>query len=81
MTIPTDAELLVQAQIDQLRRQAKWETPRAVAMIALALAAIVVAGHLVDLVFPPKPLAITVHFDQPIAVHLDQPVIVHVEPK
>jgi hypothetical protein len=64
---------LLQAQIDQVRRQARWETPRAVAMIALALAAIVVAGHLVDLVFPPKPQILTVHIDQPIVVHLDQP--------
>jgi hypothetical protein len=62
---------LLQAQIDQVRRQARWETPRAVAMIALALTAIVVASHLVDLVRPAGPIAM--HFDQPIVVHLDQP--------
>jgi len=59
---------LLQAQIDQARRQARWETPKAVAMIALALAAIAAAGHLTDLVFPAKPQTIIVHIDQPLVV-------------
>lgn len=57
---------LLQAQIEQSRRQAKWETPKAVAMIALALVAIVAAGRLTDLVMPPRPQTIVVHLDQPL---------------
>lgn len=61
---------LSRAQVAHIQRQSVWEIPRAVAMIALALAAIVVAGHLTDLVFPPRPQQITVHFEQPLAVKL-----------
>jgi hypothetical protein len=79
MSMPseTDQDLakwaLLQAQIDQVRRQARWETPKAVAMIALALAAIVVASRLTDLILPPRPQTIVVRLDQPIAVRLLPP--------
>jgi hypothetical protein len=61
-----------QAQLRLIYRQSRWETPRAIAMMALALAALIAAGRLTDLVWPSGPQAIAVHFDQPIIVHFDQ---------
>ena len=72
MTIPSQADqerakwALLHAQIEQLRRQARWETPKAVAMIALALAAIVAASRLADVWLPARPQSIVVHLDQPL---------------
>ena len=59
---------LKRAQIEHLRRQSqqlRWETPKAIAMIALALAAVVAAARLSDLWWPPKPLSVNaiVHLD------------------
>jgi hypothetical protein len=91
MTIPTDDQrqraqwdlLLLDIehrteQIRATRRQSRWETPRAVAMVALALAAVFAAGRLADpssalWVWSPHPQSIAIHFDQPVVVHLDQP--------
>jgi hypothetical protein len=80
MTMPSEADqerakwALLQAQIDlahmqveQLRRQSRldrWEVPKAVAMIALALAAIVVASRVADLVLPVRPQTIIVHLEK-----------------
>jgi hypothetical protein len=52
---------LLQAQI----RQAKWETPKTVAMMAIALAALIAASRLADLWIPVRPQNIIIHFDQP----------------
>jgi hypothetical protein len=69
---------LLQAQIDlahiqvaQISKQSKWETPRAIAMVALALAAVVVASRLADLWLPVQPQTIIVHLDQPLAVRVE----------
>ena len=80
MTMPSEADrerakwALLQAQIDlahmqveQLRRQSRldrWEVPKAVALIALALAAIVVASRVADLVLPVRPQTIIVHLEK-----------------
>jgi hypothetical protein len=80
MTMPSEADqerakwALLQAQIDlahaqveQIGRQARldrWEVPKAIAMIALALAAIVVASRVADLVLPVRPQTIIVHLEK-----------------
>ncbi len=46
--------------------QARWETPKAVAMILLASAAIAASARLADLISPPRPQTITVHLNSPI---------------
>ena len=74
MPIPTEADqerarwALLQAQIDQTRRQAFWEPWKAFAMILLAAAAIAAAGGIAGRLWPTPPTEITVHFDQPVAV-------------
>jgi len=50
------------------RRQNFWETPKALAMILLAAAAISVAGGLAGWLLPSRPQQIVVHLDQPIMV-------------
>ncbi len=50
------------------RKQARWETPKAVAMILLASAAIAASARLADWVSPPRPQTITVHMDAPLQV-------------
>jgi hypothetical protein len=75
---PTDEEkeqaswALLQAQIDLARRQGRWETPRALAMIVLAVAATFAAGGFIQRWFPTSPQTITIHFDAPIPVILEQ---------
>jgi hypothetical protein len=67
----TEDELRVAAmKIDLLlkTRQARWETPKAVAMVLLAAAAISAAGGLANWIWPPRPQAIVVQFQQPLAV-------------
>jgi hypothetical protein len=54
------------AQIDLTRKQARWETPKALAMILLAVAAVAAAGRLTDLVYPPRPQTIIIQFAQPL---------------
>jgi len=72
--IPTEADqerarwALLQAQIDQARRQAFWEPGKALAMILLAAAAIAAAGGISGRIWPLPPQQITVHFEQPPAV-------------
>lgn len=67
---PTEKEraewLLLQAQIAQLHRQDRWEVPKAVAMITLALAALIASSRVADFWLPPRPQTIVVHFDQPL---------------
>lgn len=73
---PTDEDqerakwALLQSQIRQANNQAKWETPKAVAMMAIALAALIAASRLADLWIPVRPQTIIVHFDQPLSVKL-----------
>jgi hypothetical protein len=55
-----DIELRAE-QLRHIRKQARWETPKAIAMIALALAAIIAAGRVADLVTPARPQTIVVH--------------------
>jgi len=61
-------EALLDAQIVLYRRQARWETGKALAMILLAVAALSATTRLADLVFPPHPQVITVHLDAPLTV-------------
>ena len=78
LQIPSEADrerakwALLQAQIRLAERQGRWETPRALAMIVLALAAIFAAGGVAGWLLPAHPQQITVHLDQP---------LVKVEPK
>jgi hypothetical protein len=51
----------------------RWETPKALAMILLAAAAIAAAGRLADWVSPPRPQTITVHLDAPLVVQQPGP--------
>lgn len=71
---PADQEraawVLVQAQIRLAERQARWGTPKALAMILLAAAAIAAAGGLAGWLLPAHPQQITVHLDQPLTVKL-----------
>jgi len=46
----------------------RWEVPRALAMILLAAAAISAAGGVSTWLWPAKPQAIVVQFQQPLAV-------------
>jgi hypothetical protein len=75
MTMPTDDQrqraqwdlLLLDIehrteQIRATRRQSRWETPRGVAMVALALAAVFAAGRLAD---PSSALWVRSPHDQP----------------
>lgn len=52
---------LRQAQLRLAERQFRWETWKALAMMALAAAAIAAAGRLADWVSPPRPQVISVH--------------------
>ena len=52
------------------RRQSFWETPRNLALIITAVAAI--AG-LIGFKLGSQPQTFTVNFGQPLSVHLDQP--------
>jgi hypothetical protein len=58
-------------QIEYLRRQSRWEAPKAVAMIALALAAMVAASRLTDLWWPPRPQTLTVKLEIPVVRRTD----------
>ena len=49
-------------------RQARWETPKAVAMVLLAAAAISAAGGIANWLWPSRPQSIVVQFQQPLAV-------------
>jgi hypothetical protein len=49
-------------------RQGRWETPKAVAMILLAAAAISAAGGLSTWLWPAKPQVITVQVQGPLSV-------------
>lgn len=69
-----DEWALLQADLLLKARQARWETPKALAMILLAAAAISAAGGLAGHLWPAAPQQITVHFDQPLAVTLAPPV-------
>lgn len=60
----------LQLEIAHLGRMHWWEIPRAVAMILLAAAALLAVFHIGDLLFPPRPQVITVHFDEPLRVQL-----------
>jgi hypothetical protein len=54
-------------------RQSWWETPKAIAMILLATAAIFAAGGLSTWLWPAKPQTIIVQFQQPLAVKVLPP--------
>jgi hypothetical protein len=64
---PKQAEL-IEAQLRLYRVQARWETPKALAAILLAAAAIAASGRLADLLAPPRPQNITVHLDAPLTL-------------
>jgi hypothetical protein len=51
------------AQLALWRQQTRWETPKAVAMILLAAAAIAAAGRLAEWVSPPKPQVVVVRME------------------
>ena len=61
---------LLKADLLLKTRQARWETPKAVAMVLLAAAAISAAGGLANWLWPSRPQAIVVQFQQPIGVKL-----------
>jgi hypothetical protein len=66
-TMPTTEDELrdvVQARL--YGRQARWEMPKAVAMILLASAAISASARLADWLYPPRPQLITVHIEGPL---------------
>ena len=70
MTADELREEIMKIELVLKQRQAKWETPKAVA--ALAAAAAVFAGFVFaagNWLHPP-PQQITVHLDQPLAVQL-----------
>ena len=73
---PTDQEKeqaawsLLQAQIELTRRQGRWETPRALAMIILAVAAVFAAGGFSQH-WLPSPHTMTIHFDAPIPIAVE----------
>ena len=58
---------LLHAQLRLADRQARWETPKATAIVVLAAAAIAAAGGLAGWLLPARPQQIIVHFDQPLA--------------
>lgn len=62
---------LLLADLEYRRIQSRWETPRAIAMLALAAAAFIAAARLTDVVWPPKPQTITIHFDQSVPIKLE----------
>jgi hypothetical protein len=64
----SDQETLLRSQIRLADRQARWEAPKAVAMILLAAAAIAAAGRLADWISPPAAQTITIHLDGPLVV-------------
>jgi uncharacterized membrane protein len=69
----TEDELrLAIMKIDLLlkQRQFGWERPRAVAMVLLAVAALVAAFRVPDLLWPSAPQTISVHFNQPPVVRV-----------
>jgi hypothetical protein len=51
-------------------RQARWETPKAVAMVLLAAAAISAAGGVATWLWPSRPQSIVVQFQQPLRVQV-----------
>jgi hypothetical protein len=51
-------------------RQARWETPKAVAMVLLAAAAISAAGGIANWLWPSRPQSIVVQFQQPLRVQV-----------
>jgi len=54
------------------RRQARWEQPKALAMLALAFAATFAAGGFSGLLFPPRPQQIVVQFgSEPLHVQVE----------
>lgn len=60
----------IEHRTEQIRLMRHWIMPKALAMLALVLAAGIAAGRLLALRYPPKPQIVTVHVDQPIVVHL-----------
>ena len=76
MSDVTEDELrvaLIKADLYLKTQQSRWETPKAVAMILLAAAAISAAGGLSTWPWPAKPQIITVQVQQPLAVKLVPP--------
>jgi hypothetical protein len=63
---------LLLADLRYRRRQSFWESPKALAMLALAFAATFAAGGLSNWLFPGKPQIITVQFEQPLTVKLER---------
>jgi hypothetical protein len=63
--MPTEDELR-DAQIKLYQRQIRWETPKALAMILLAVAALAATSHLVDWLSSPRTQTINVHLDAPL---------------
>ncbi len=61
--MPTTEEELRDIQARLYGRQARWEIPKAVAMILLAAAAISASARLTDWLYPPRPQVITVHIE------------------
>lgn len=59
---------LLNADLYLKTRQGVWETPRAIAMIVLAFAAVFAAGGLSTWLAPAKPQVITVKIEGPLAV-------------
>jgi hypothetical protein len=82
MTLPSDEQkqrakwdlLLTDLEYRQQQlRISKWETPKAIAMIALAVAALMAAGRLADLWIPVRQQQIIVQFGQPLEVKVVPP--------
>lgn len=61
---------LLELDVQLRRKQSLWETPKALAMILLAAAAIAAAGRIADLIAPARPQDIAVHFDRPLQIQM-----------
>jgi hypothetical protein len=74
--LPSDAQQqrakwdLLLADLRYRSRQNFWETPRGIAMLLLAFAAVFAAGGLSNWFWPDKPTVTTVKSEQPLAVKL-----------
>jgi len=69
MSDVTEQELkmaVMRADLELKQKQSRWETPRSLAMILLAVAALAATSHLVDWLMPPRTQTITVHLDAPL---------------
>jgi hypothetical protein len=75
-TLPTDEQRqraewdLLLRDLELRAKQNRWESPRAIAMLVLAFAAVFAAGGIANWLIPAKPQVITVRFEQPLSVRL-----------